>query len=149
MVLLYLRGSISSPFRMSSQPSYRNGWQMITSFGSKLVSCTCGAGEKHVGLPYTCWSAIKYNERQFWLQVANIVSVAIQTFEDYTSVNLCDVRNGTILRWHHSSNVKADSKRPSPISYSRLIMTVGVSLTVTKLVAFVSGPEMTSCRFLR
>ena len=60
--------------------------KMITSFGSKLVSCTCGAGEKHVGLPYKCWSAIKYNERQFWLQVANIVSVAIQTFEDYTCV---------------------------------------------------------------
>ena len=102
-----------------------------------------------MGLPYTCGSVIKYNERQFWLQVANIVSVATQTFEDYTSVNLCDVRNGTILRWHHSSKVKADSERPSPTSYSLLIMTVGLSLIVSKLVAFVSGPEMTSCQFLR
>ena len=32
-----------------------------------------------------------------------------------------------------------DSERPSPTFYSRLIMTVGLSLTVSKLVAFVSG----------
>ena len=40
-----------------------------------------------------------------------IGSAAIQTFEDYTSVNVCNVRNGTILRWLHSLTVKADSER--------------------------------------
>ena len=54
---------------------------------------------------------MKYHERQLCLQVAKIGSAAIQAFEDYTAVNLCDVRNGTILRWRHSSKVKADSER--------------------------------------
>ena len=59
---------------------------------------------------------MKYPERQFYLQVAKIVSDAIQTFEDNTSANLYDVRNGTIFRWHHSSKVKADSERQSRLS---------------------------------
>ena len=43
---------------------------------------------------------------------------------NYTSVNLCDVRNGTILRSSHSSKVKADSERQSQPSYLRLIITL-------------------------
>ena len=52
-------------------------------------------------------------------------------------------------RWRRRSNIKADSKRQYPTSYSRFIMTFGLSLTVSELLAFVCGPEMTSCRFLR
>src|SRR5208282_4442017 len=46
-------------------------------------------------------------------------------------------------------NVNADSERQSTTSYLRLIITFGLSLTVSKLLAFVCGPEVTSCRFIR
>ena len=49
--------------------------------------------------------------------------------------------------WRRRSNIKADSKRQQRTSYSRLIMTSGLSLTVSELLAFVCEPEMTSCRF--
>ena len=39
--------------------------------------------------------------------------------------------------------------KAAPTSHLRLIITFGPSLTVSELLAFVCGPEMTSCRFLR
>ena len=52
-------------------------------------------------------------------------------------------------RWRRRSKISADSERRSPISYLRLIITFGLSLTVSELLVFVCGPEMTSCRLLR
>jgi len=95
------------------------GWRVICGAAVYLLKCH--------GIPRT----------PVHLQVAKIVSVAIQAFEDCTSVNLCDVRNGTILRSSHSSKVKADSERQSQPSYLRLIITFGLSLTVSELLAFV------------
>ena len=52
-------------------------------------------------------------------------------------------------RWRRRSKVNTDSETQSPTSYLWLIITLGLSLTVSELLAFICGPEMTSCRFLR
>ena len=47
------------------------------------------------------------------------------------------------------SKVKAESEMHTPISYLTLLITFGLSLTVSELYTFVSGSEMSSRRFLR
>ena len=59
------------------------------------------------------------------------------------------VRSSYARKLASEIKIKADSERLTQTSNLRLIMTLCLSLTISELIAFVCGPEMTSCRFVR